>query len=442
MDLQIEEEQQMKLMEKILSEENLKMAIKKVKQNKGAPGVDKMTVQEVEDWFEQYQEEIISLIMNKQYRPMTVKRVYIPKPNGKKRPLGIPTVVDRVIQQAIAQILTTIYEPIFSEHSYGFRPKRSAHMAMEEVLYYLNEGYEWIVDLDIEKFFDTVNHDKLISILRENVNDATTLHLIRAYLRAGVLEEGLVKSTTVGTPQGGPISVVLSNLYLDKFDKELESRNLRFVRYADDCIIFVKSEMSANRVMRSVTSWLERKLFLKVSATKTKVVRPTKGQFLGFTFYKNRQEWKCVPTKDRKKRLYSEIKEILKRKQAVSRPLSITFTKVNQIVRGWINYFKIGSIKMFLDEFGQWLRHKVRCIIIKQWKLPKTIYRNLMKLNKACKCGFSEEDIYKCANTRLGWYRRSGMNIVNFTLSPIVLGIKKEDRPGLVNPLNYYLKSL
>lgn len=432
----------MKLMEKILSEENLKMAIKKVKQNKGAPGVDKMTVQEVEDWFEQYQEEIISLIMNKQYRPMTVKRVYIPKPNGKKRPLGIPTVVDRVIQQAIAQILTTIYEPIFSEHSYGFRPKRSAHMAMEEVLYYLNEGYEWIVDLDIEKFFDTVNHDKLISILRENVNDATTLHLIRAYLRAGVLEEGLVKSTTVGTPQGGPISVVLSNLYLDKFDKELESRNLRFVRYADDCIIFVKSEMSANRVMRSVTSWLERKLFLKVSATKTKVVRPTKGQFLGFTFYKNRQEWKCVPTKDRKKRLYSEIKEILKRKQAVSRPLSITFTKVNQIVRGWINYFKIGSIKMFLDEFGQWLRHKVRCIIIKQWKLPKTIYRNLMKLNKACKCGFSEEDIYKCANTRLGWYRRSGMNIVNFTLSPIVLGIKKEDRPGLVNPLNYYLKSL
>lgn len=442
MDLQIEEEQQMKLMEKILSEKNLKMAIKKVKQNKGAPGVDKMTVQEVEDWFEQYQEEIISLIMNKQYRPMTVKRVYIPKPNGKKRPLGIPTVVDRVIQQAIAQILTTIYEPIFSEHSYGFRPKRSAHMAMEEVLYYLNEGYEWIVDLDIEKFFDTVNHDKLISILRENVNDATTLHLIRAYLRAGVLEEGLVKSTTVGTPQGGPISVVLSNLYLDKFDKELESRNLRFVRYADDCIIFVKSEMSANRVMRSVTSWLERKLFLKVSATKTKVVRPTKGQFLGFTFYKNRQEWKCVPTKDRKKRLYSEIKEILKRKQAVSRPLSITFTKVNQIVRGWINYFKIGSIKMFLDEFGQWLRHKVRCIIIKQWKLPKTIYRNLMKLNKACKCGFSEEDIYKCANTRLGWYRRSGMNIVNFTLSPIVLGIKKEDRPGLVNPLNYYLKSL
>ncbi len=207
MNLRMEEEQQMKLMEKILSEKNLKMAIRKVKQNKGAPGVDKMTVQEVEQWFEQYREELISKIMNKQYRPMPVKRVYIPKPNGKQRPLGIPTVVDRVIQQAVAQVLNTIYEPIFSEHSYGFRPKRSAHMAMEEVINSLNEGYEWIIDLDIEKFFDTVNHDKLISILRENVNDATTLHLVRAYLRAGVLDNGLVKSTTVGTPQGVDLSV-------------------------------------------------------------------------------------------------------------------------------------------------------------------------------------------------------------------------------------------
>lgn len=432
----------MKLMEKILSKENLQMAIKKVKQNKGAPGIDKMTVTEVEQWFEQYQEEVVSLIMNKKYRPMPVKRVYIPKPNGKQRPLGIPTVVDRVIQQAILQELTKIYEPIFSEHSYEFRPGRSAHMAMEEVLNNLNEGYEWIIDIDIEKFFDTVNHDKLISILRENVNDATTLHLIRAYLRAGALDDGLIKSTTVGTPQGGPISVVLSNIYLDKFDKELESRNLRFVRYADDSIIFVKSEMSANRVMKSVTSWLERKLFLKVSATKTKVVRPMKSQFLGFTFYKDRQGWKCVPTKDRKKRLYTKIKVLLRRKQAVSRPLAVTFTRANQIVRGWINYFKIGSIKIFLDEFGQWLRQKIRCIIIKQWKKPMTIYRNLMKLNIACKCKFNEEDIYKCANTRLGWYKRSAMDVVNFTLSPKVLNIKKGERPGLVNPLDYYLKSL
>lgn len=432
----------MELIEKILSEENLQKAIRKVKKNKGAPGVDKMTVQEVEEWFNQYKEELISKILNKQYKPMPVKRVYIPKPNGKQRPLGIPTVVDRVIQQAMLQVLSEIYEPIFSDHSYGFRPNRSAHMAMGEVLGYLNAGYEWIVDLDIEKFFDTVNHDKLISILRERVNDSRTLHLIRAYLQAGVLDKGLVRSSTIGIPQGGPISVILSNIYLDKFDKELESRNLRFARYADDCIIFVKSEMSANRVMKSVTSWLERKLFLKVSATKTKVVRPTKGQFLGFTFYKAKTVWKCTPTKDRKKRLYSNIQKYLERKHAVSRPLSVTFKKLNQMIRGWIQYFKISSIKVFLEEFGQWLRHKVRCIIIKQWKRPRTIYKNLMKLNIACRCKSTHDDIFKCANSRLGWYRRSTGNIVNFILSPTVLGIKKGDRPGLVNPLIYYLEIL
>lgn len=432
----------MELIEKILSEENLQKAIRKVKKNKGAPGVDKMTVQEVEEWFNQYKEELISKILNKQYKPMPVKRVYIPKPNGKQRPLGIPTVVDRVIQQAMLQVLSEIYEPIFSDHSYGFRPNRSAHMAMGEVLGYLNAGYEWIVDLDIEKFFDTVNHDKLISILRERVNDSRTLHLIRAYLQAGVLDKGLVRSSTIGTPQGGPISVILSNIYLDKFDKELESRNLRFARYADDCIIFVKSEMSANRVMKSVTSWLERKLFLKVSATKTKVVRPTKGQFLGFTFYKAKTVWKCTPTKDRKKRLYSNIQKYLERKHAVSRPLSVTFKKLNQMIRGWIQYFKISRIKVFLEEFGQWLRHKVRCIIIKQWKRPRTIYKNLMKLNIACRCKFTHDNIFKCANSRLGWYRRSTGNIVNFLLSPTVLGIKKGDRPGLVNPLIYYLEIL
>ena len=432
----------MELIEKILSEENLQKAIRKVKKNKGAPGVDKMTVQEVEEWFNQYKEDLISKILNIQYKPMPVKRVYIPKPNGKRRPLGIPTVVDRVIQQAMLQVLNEIYEPVFSEHSYGFRPNRSAHMAMEEVLSYLNDGYEWIIDLDIEKFFDTVNHDKLISILRERVNDSKTLHLIRAYLQAGVLDKGLVRSSTIGTPQGGPISVILSNIYLDKFDKELESRNLRFARYADDCIIFVKSEMSANRVMKSVTSWLERKLFLKVSATKTKVVRPIKGQFLGFTFYKAKTVWKCTPIEDRKKRLYSNIQKWMERKHAVSRPLSVTFKKLNQMIRGWIQYFKISSIKVFLEEFGQWLRHKVRCIIIKQWKRPRTIYKNLMKLNIACRCKFTLDDIFKCANSRLGWYRRSTGNIVNFLLSPTVLSIKKGDRPGLVNPLIYYLEIL
>ena len=223
----------MELIKVILSEENLDEALRRVKANKGASGIDKMPVSKLDDYFIAHKEEIKTSIMEMKYKPQPVRRVYIPKPNGKQRPLGIPTVVDRVIQQAMLQVLNEIYEPVFSEHSYGFRPNRSAHMAMEEVLGYLNDGYEWIVDLDIEKFFDTVNHDKLISILRERVNDSKTLHLIRAYLQAGVLDKGLVRSSTIGTPQGGPISVILSNIYLDKFDKELESRNLRFARYAD-----------------------------------------------------------------------------------------------------------------------------------------------------------------------------------------------------------------
>ena len=430
----------MKLIEKILSEENLNEAVKRVKANKGACGIDKMSVSELDEYLRKHKEEIISSIMNMTYKPQPVRRVYIPKPNGKKRPLGIPTAVDRVVQQATAQVLSQIYDESFSDNSYGFRPKRSAHGAIDKVLNYLNEGCEWVIDLDIEKYFDTVNHDKLISILREKVNDKTTLHLIRSFLRAGVMEKGLTSPTEIGVPQGGPLSPILSNIYLNKFDKELEERGLRFVRYADDCDIFVKSEMSANRVMKSVTSWLERKLFLKVSATKTKVVRPTNSNFLGFTFWKDSNGWKCKPCKDRKEKLYTKSKEILKRKVAAAEPLSYIFTKVNQIVKGWINYFRIGSMKTFITEFGKWLRHKIRVIIIKQWKKPKRIYINLQRINRRFKCNFNEEDIYKVANSRLGLYRQCGMNVINFIISPTVLAIRKANRPGLVNPLEYYLR--
>lgn len=432
----------MSLIEEILSEGNLIEAIKRVKANKGASGIDKMTINQLDAYFYEHKKEIINSIMNKTYKPQPERRVYIPKSNGKLRPLGIPTVVDRVIQQAIAQRLTPIYENVFSDYSYGFRPNRDCHTAINKVLEYLNEGFEWVIDLDIEKYFDTVNHDKLISILREKVNDSHTLHLIRKFLQAGVMENGVVISSTIGTPQGGPLSPILSNIYLDKFDKELEMRGLHFVRYADDCNIFVRSDIAAERVMKSVTSWLERKLFLKVSATKTKIVRPTNSNFLGFTFWKSNGEWKCKPGNDRKIKLYDKIKKVLKRKRAVSTPLAITFTKLNQIIRGWINYFRIGNMKGFIDTFGQWLRHKVRVIIIKQWKKPMRIYINLQRLNKAFKCNFKDEDIFKVANSRLGWYRRCGMDVVNYILSPKVLELanKKKGRPGLVNPLAYYLR--
>ena len=438
----MEEEQQMSLIEEILSVENLNEAIKRVKANKGASGIDKMSVDKLVPYFNEHRKEIIESIMNKTYKPQPVRRVYIPKSNGKLRPLGIPTVVDRVIQQAIAQRLVPIYENVFSEYSYGFRPNRDCHTAIGKVLEYLNQGFEWVIDLDIEKYFDTVNHDKLISILREQVNDSHTVHLIRKFLQAGVMDNGLVSSTTIGVPQGGPLSPILSNIYLDKFDKELESRGLHFVRYADDCNIFVRTDVSAERVMKSVTSWLERKLFLKVSATKTKITRPTNSNFLGFTFWKNGDEWKCRPGNDRKAKLYEKIKLVLKRKHAVSRPLAITFTKLNQIIRGWINYFRIGSMKLFIDKFGQWLRHKVRVIIVKQWKKTTTIYRNLQMINKAYKCGFTDEEIYSVANTRLGWYRQCGTKTVNYLISAELLSKqkKKRNRPGLVNPLLYYLR--
>ncbi len=432
----------MELMEVILSKENLNRAYKKVVANKGASGIDEITVEELGSYIRENQEEIISSLKNRTYFPKPVRRVYIPKGNGKERPLGIPTALDRTIQQAVAQPITDIYEKIFSEYSFGFRPNRSCHDAIRQSLEYLNSEYEWVIDIDIEQFFDKVNHDKLIQILREQVNDSSVLNLIRKYLRAGVMEKGIIKATKTGVPQGGPISVILSNVYLDKLDKELEQRGLRFVRYADDVLIFTKSEIAANRVMTSITSWIERKLFLKVNATKSKVVRPMRSKYLGFTFLKNGGQWKVKPTNEKKAKLYQVMREYLKRGKAIARPLAVTIKRVNQIVMGWINYYRIGMMKQFMDEFGQWLRHKIRVIVIKQWKKPRTIFRNLAYLNRKYKNGFNDESIFKVANSRLGWYKRCSMDVVNFILNPTLLETKIKDGAGLLNPLNYYLRNV
>lgn len=316
----------------ILSDENLNEAIKQVKSNQGAKGVDGMQVHELDEWFKQNKETLINAIMRKRYFPNPVRRVYIPKANGKQRPLGIPTVVDRVIQQAIAQVLSNVWDSTFSEHSWGFRQGRSAHDAMNEALEALNQGYEWMIDLDVEKFFDRVNHDKLISIIREKVNEDVLLHLIRKYLSAGVMENNQLTNTIEGVPQGGPLSPLLANIYLDKFDKELERRGLKFARYADDVVIFVKSERAADRVMKSVSEWLKRKLFLDVSPTKTKIVRPSNGSFLGFGFWKGKNGWECKPLSDRKTKLKEKVREVLIRKKASTLPLGVTFTKLNQII--------------------------------------------------------------------------------------------------------------
>ena len=440
------------VLDKILMSENTRAAIKEVKSNKGAPGIDQMTVDELNAYFALHETELIRQILNKEYKPQPVRRVYIPKPNSdKKRPLGIPTVVDRVVQQMVARVLTHEYDPLFSTHSYGFRPNRDCHKAMAEALMYLNEGRTWIIDFDIEKYFDTVNHDKLISILRENINDSVILHLIRSFLKAGVMDDGLVSPTEEGVPQGGPLSPILSNVYLDKLDKELETRGLAFVRYADDFVVFARSRKSAERVMKSVSSWLERKLFLKVSPTKTHIVPPSRSEFLGFGFWKSGSEWKCKPLNSRKARLWDKLRVVTCRRKAAALPLSVTINKVNEILRGWINYYRIGNMKGFMADTGAWIRHRIRVIMVKQWKKPKTIMKNLKWYCNAFKFDFNVEDLFKVANSRRGLYAQCNGDVINYILSPKVLGTKitvgkgknmKTVFPGLVNPLAYYLSTI
>lgn len=418
--------QNMELLEKVLDDNNLKLAYKQVYQNKGACGIDKVTVEELEDYMAENMTRIADEIRKRKYTPSPVKRVYIPKDNGDKRGLGIPTVIDRVIQQAIVQILSPIYEEQFSNSSYGFRPNRSCEMAVVKLLELFNDGYTWIVDIDLEKFFDRVCHDKLISIIMKTIHDGELVSLIRKYLVAGVMENGIVHKISEGTPQGGNLSPLLSNIMLNELDRELEKRGLNFTRYADDCIIVVKSEKAANRVMKSITEYIEKKLGLKVNVTKSKVAKPKDIKYLGFGFYTNAKGIiRPKPHIKSIQKFQRKLKQLTKRNWSIS--LDERIKRINYVTRGWINYFKIADAKGFLEEVGMKLRHRIRTIIWKQWKIPKTRYRALVKL------GISEEQAKIVASTRRGYFWVASTIVIHIAISN-----KRLKQRGLVFPLDHY----
>jgi reverse transcriptase/maturase len=417
----------MELLEKILDDKNLYNAYKQVYKNKGASGVDGVTVEELGVYLFQHKEEIKEQIRNLKYKPSPVRRVEIPKENGKKRKLGIPTAVDRVIQQAIVQVITPLFEPQFSETSYGFRPNRSCEMAIIKALEYFNDGYDWIVDIDLQAFFDNVNQDKLIGIIRRTIKDGRVVSLIRKYLVSGVMINGVVQPKKVGTPQGGNLSPLLSNIMLNELDKELEKRGLRFVRYADDCLIMVKSEKAANHVMESVTRYIENKLGLIVNAEKSKVARPRDIKYLGFGFYTKKGKWRPKPHLKSVQKFKSKLKDITSRSNAMS--ISDKITKVNQVIRGWINYFRIADMKWLMKETSEHLRHRLRMCIWKYWKNSKTKYKALRKL------GITEYNAYMVANTRRGYYWVASTAVLHIAISN-----KRLKQKGLVFPLGHYQK--
>ena len=422
------EETDMELLEEILNQNNLNKAYKKVVANKGVAGVDGITVEEEFDYLKENKDRILNQIRKRKYKPQPVKRVQIPKENGKMRNLGIPTVTDRIIQQAIFQVISPIFEKQFNDNSFGFRPNRSCEQAVVRALEYLNDGYEWIVDIDLEKFFDTVNQDKLITIIGKTIKDGDVVSLIRKYLSAGVMEKGIVKPTYVGTPQGGNLSPLLSNIMLNELDKELEERGLNFVRYADDCIILVKSEKAANRVLESITKVIEKKLGLKVNAEKSKVTKPKDTKYLGFSFWKSKKgQWRPKPHIKSFQKLKRKFKELTNRSWSIS--LDNRIKKINYVVRGWVNYFRIADMKKMLTKIDEHLRTRIRVIIWKQWKKTMKRYKSLRQL------GVSHEIAFNCANTRKGYYQICKSRYIQFAINN-----ERLRKRGLVFLLDQYEK--
>ena len=364
------------LMEEVVERENLKQALKRVQSNQGGPGVDKMTVDALPAHLKVHWRTIREQLLQGTYRPQPVKRVEIPKSGGGVRKLGIPTVLDRFVQQAVLQILQRYWDPTFSEHSFGFRPGRSAHQAIAQAQQYVRDGYTVVVDFDLENFFDSVNHDRLMSRIADRVSDKRMLRLIRSYLTAGVMEQGVVGSTKAGTPQGGPLSPLLSNVVLDELDRELERRGHRFCRYADDCNIYVRSLRAGERVMGSITEFITRKLKLRINQAKSRVAPAWEREFLGFSVTRGAAQKRSIGKKAMR-RFKERIREITRRNRGVS--LAHVVSDLTKFIRGWIGYFGFCEARYVLRDLDSWVRRRLRCFIWKKWKTFKRRRRGLME---------------------------------------------------------------
>ena len=397
------------LLEFVLSPNNLNEAYLRVKRNKGKGGIDKMEVESLKDYLVAHKDELVMSILEGKYRPNPVRRVEIPKESGKTRQLGIPTVVDRVIQQSIAQVLSLIYEKQFSDKSYGFRPRRSAHQALRTCQKNITEGYVWAVDMDLEKFFDTVNHSKLIEVLSRTIKDGRVISLIHKYLNAGVVIRNKFEPTVVGVPQGGPLSPLLSNIMLNELDKELENRGHRFVRYADDMVILCKSKRSSERALRNLIPYLEGKLFLKVNREKTSVAHISKIKFLGYSFYRYKGECQLRVHPKSVLKMREELNGLTSRSNGWGNERRKEALK--QYVIGWVNYFKLADMKGLLLKTDEWYRRRLRMVIWKQWKRIRTKLRNLIKL------GVNKHKAWEFANTRKGYWRTANSPILKITVT-------------------------
>lgn len=393
------------LLERIVSRENMNKALRRVERNKGSHGIDGMQTDTLRSYLMENGKTLVLEILEGKYKPNPVRKVEIPKPDGGKRQLGIPVVVDRVIQQAISQVLNEVFNPEFSEHSYGFRPNKSAHQALKQAEIYINSGYKVVVDMDLEKFFDRVNHDKLMHLISKKVSDKRVLKLIRRYLTAGVMEQGICVKSKEGTPQGGPLSPLLSNIMLNELDKMLEERGHKFCRYADDCNIYVKSKRAGMRVMETVRRFLEDELRLKVNESKSAVASPMRRKFLGYSFYFKKGAYRLRVHPKSYNRLKDKIRKV------TNRNVSMNFeTRVKQLIvktRGWVNYFKLADMSDALKEMDAWIRRRLRACIWKTWKKVQTRYTNLRKL------GTEENKAWEFANTRKGYWRISNSPILS-----------------------------